>query len=158
VKVDLVKPPPPPPVQPRPPVAPPPDIAPPPPLALPPVEKPIQAPPPPAPPPAAPPPPHVATITNPDWLRKPSGEDLAQYFPPRAMDLGKEGKVMIKCVVKANGTLDNCTVTSEEPEGLGFGAASIRMSKLFKMKPKTSDGASVDGAEVSIPISWRLAG
>jgi protein TonB len=123
-----------------------------------PVEKPAPAPPPPAPPPPAPPPPHVAVITQPDWLRKPNGDELAEYFPPRAMDLGKDGKATIRCVVKANGTLDKCTVVSSEPDGLGFDAAALRLSKLFKMKPKTSDGQSVDGAEVTIPISFRLAG
>ena len=34
----------------------------------------------------------------------------------------------------------------------------MRMAKLFKMKPSTADGQSVDGAEVSIPIAFRLGG
>lgn len=74
------------------------------------------------------------------------------------MDLGKEGKAMIKCTVAANGTVTNCSVVSEEPDGLGFGAAALRLSKLFKMKPKTSDGQSVEGGEVSIPLTFKLAG
>ena len=100
----------------------------------------------------------MATITNPDWLRKPTGDDVAQYYPPRAMDLGKEGKATIKCTVSAKGTVENCSVLSEEPDGLGFGGAALRMSKLFKMKPKTSDGQAVEGAEVTIPIAFKLAG
>ena len=83
---------------------------------------------------------------------------MARYYPVRAMDLGKEGRAMIKCAVKANGTVDSCTVLSEDPASLGFGDAALRMSKLFKMKPKTTDGQSVDGAEVSIPIAFKLAG
>ena len=97
-------------------------------------------------------------VTNPDWLRKPNGDDLAQYYPPRAMDLGKEGTVTIKCTVNAKGTLENCSVLNETPPDLGFGSASIRMSKLFKMKPQTKDGQAVDGAEITIPIRWNLAG
>jgi protein TonB len=100
----------------------------------------------------------VAVITNPDWARKPNGDDMAQYYPTRAMDLGKEGSVTIKCTVNAKGTLDSCSVLSETPADLGFGAASLRMSKLFKMKPKQADGKSVDGGEITIPIRWTLAG
>jgi protein TonB len=65
---------------------------------------------------------------------------------------------MIKCTVNAKGTLDNCSVISETPDSLGFGGASLRMSKLFKMKPKQADGQSVDGGEITIPIVWKLAG
>src|SRR5262249_42405562 len=104
------------------------------------------------------PPPHISVITNPDWLRRPNGDDMATYYPPRASDLGKEGRVMIKCTVSERGTVENCSVVSEDPEGLGFGGAALRLSKLFKMKPKTSDGQSVGGAEVSIPIAFKLAG
>jgi protein TonB len=74
------------------------------------------------------------------------------------MDLGKEGHATIKCTVAANGTVNNCSVVSEDPDGLGFGSAAQRLSKLFKMKPKTADGQSVDGAEVTIPIAFKLAG
>ena len=74
------------------------------------------------------------------------------------MDTGKEGKATIKCSVTAKGTLENCSIASEDPEGFGFGTAAMRMAKLFKMKPSTADGQSVDGAEVSIPIAFRLGG
>ncbi len=97
-------------------------------------------------------------VTNPDWLRKPTGDEVAQYYPPRAMDLGKEGSATIKCTVTSKGTVENCTVTSETPEGLGFGDAAKRMSRLFKMKPQTKDGQAVEGAEVTIPLAFKLAG
>ena len=100
----------------------------------------------------------MATITNPDWLRKPNGDEMAQYYPPRAMDLGKEGKATLKCTVTAKGTVENCMIVSEEPDNLGFGSAAMKLSRLFKMKPKTSDGQAVEGAEVTIPISFKLAG
>jgi len=97
-------------------------------------------------------------IANPEWLKKPNGDDFVSYYPPRAMDLGKEGRVTIKCSVKANGTLENCSITNEDPTGYNFGDASLRMAKLFKMKPQTRDGQAVEGAEVIIPIQWKLAG
>ena len=100
----------------------------------------------------------MAVISNPQWLKKPNGDDLVSYYPTRAMDLGKSGNATITCKVKANGTLENCAISSEDPSGFGFGDASIRMSKLFKMKPQTTDGQAVDGASVVIPIKWQLAG
>jgi protein TonB len=49
-------------------------------------------------------------ITQPDWLRKPTGEDMARYYPDRAQRMNIEGRATISCTVTANGTLSNCTV------------------------------------------------
>ena len=145
-------PPPPPKLQPRPPVAVPnaPTI---PPLPVPPVEKRIEEPKPPAP---APEPPRPSVITNPDWARKPSGEDIARYYPDRALRMEVEGRATLSCTVSARGTLEGCAVVSEDPADQDFGAAAIRMSKLFKMRPQTRDGAPVEGGTVRIPLSFRL--
>ena len=145
-------PPPPPKLQPRPPVALPnaPTI---PPLPVPPVEKRIEEPKPPAP---APEPPRPSVITNPDWARKPSGEDIARYYPDRALRMEVEGRATLSCKVSAKGTLEGCSVVSEDPADQDFGSAALRMSKLFKMRPQTRDGAPVEGGTVRIPLSFRL--
>lgn len=147
-------PPPPPKLQPRPPVNVPTDIPQIPPLPVPPVEKRIEEPKPPAPPPPTPPRPSV--ITNPDWARRPSGEDVARYYPDRAMRMNIEGRATLSCQVTAKGTLENCSVDSEEPADQDFGSAAMRMSKLFRMRPKTQDGAPVEGGTVRIPIRFTL--
>jgi protein TonB len=146
-------PPPPPKIQPRPPVAAPdlPQSIPP--LPLPPVEKRIEEPRPPAPPPPEPPRPSV--IQNPDWLRKPSGEDLARYFPERAARMGVDGRATLSCRVTSKGTLESCSVVSEDPGDQDFGSAAIKLSKLFKMRPMTRDGAPVEGGQVRIPIRFQ---
>ena len=124
-----------------------------PPLPVPPVEKRIEEPKPPAP---APEPPRPSVITNPDWARKPSGEDIARYYPDRALRMEVEGKATLSCKVSAKGTLEGCSVVSEDPADQDFGSAALRMSKLFKMRPQTRDGAPVEGGTVRIPLSFRL--
>lgn len=154
-------PPPPPKLQPRPPAAVadlPPTI---PPLPVPPVEHPIEAPRPPPrvvepPAPTAPEPARPSVILNPDWLRKPSGEDFAHYYPSRAQRMSVEGHATLSCTVTASGGLEACAVVSEAPDDQEFGAAALRMAKLFKMRPMTRDGAPVSGGEVRIPIRFVL--
>ncbi|HWE45854.1 MAG TPA: energy transducer TonB [Caulobacteraceae bacterium] len=177
IKVQQLPPPPPPPKKPPPPppkAPPPPTIQPrvtppppiniptPPPAPLPPIVHPtpvqntppvvIQTPPPP-PKPHAPP-----VITSPDWIRKPSSEDLDRYYPTGAKEQGKEGSATVECTVKEDGTLTDCSVISESPAGAGFGNATVKAAGRFKMRPKTVDGSPVGGARVRIPLRWQLSG
>jgi protein TonB len=99
---------------------------------------------------------HESVITQPDWSRKPDAEALARYYPERAQRMSIEGTATISCTVNARGTLDNCSVVSENPPEAGFGDATLKASKLFKMRPLSKDGAPVDGGTVRIPLRWVL--
>ncbi|HEY2707139.1 MAG TPA: energy transducer TonB [Caulobacteraceae bacterium] len=94
------------------------------------------------------------TITNPDWVRRPTGDEVANYYPHVAELVGLNGHVTMECAVNAQGATENCTVLSEKPVGLEFGKAALAMSGLFRMKPMTLDGAPVAGAHVIIPIGF----
>lgn len=96
------------------------------------------------------------TITNPDWISKPSGEDMARFYPAIPQLLGIPGRALISCTVSALGMLGACQLISETPAGVGFGAAAINMAPLFHMRPKTLDGALVAGAQVNIPMHFLL--
>lgn len=91
---------------------------------------------------------------NPDWLRKPTGEDLAAAFPTRALQEGKAGKAAMKCSVTIEGFLEHCTVLSESPQDYGFGAAALQLAPQFRMSPKIRGGQAVPGGEVTIPLNW----
>lgn len=100
------------------------------------------------------PPPRPTVITNPDWLHRPSGEDVAQYYPDRAQRMGVNGTATIGCTVTESGGLSDCSVEGEDPGGQEFGAAALKMAHLFKMRPQTKDGAPVGGARITIPIRF----
>ncbi len=111
----------------------------------------VQAPPP-------PPPPHEAVIRNPDWTSRPNGDAFDRYYPPSAKERGTEGHATMRCTVSASGSLEGCHIISESPSGQGFGSATLKLAHYFKMRPQTADGKAVGGAQVDIPVSWKLAG
>jgi protein TonB len=102
-----------------------------------------------------------APDSAPNWTheitpeRCPQGR-LTHYYPPNAQAQGRTGSVVMKCRVTQEGTVDECVVVSEDPPGYGFGEAALKMSCLFKMKPKTVNGSPVGGAEVTIPLKFKL--
>ena len=97
-----------------------------------------------------------AAITNPDWLARPSGEDIARYYPLLAQRLEMEGLATLSCTVNAAGDLVDCKSVYEAPADFGFGAAVLKIASTFKMKPMTVNGKPVDGGTVRIPIRFVL--
>jgi protein TonB len=81
---------------------------------------------------------------------------MNRYYPDRASRMEVEGRASLSCTVNARGTLEGCSVTSEDPADMGFGDAALKMSKLFKMRPMSKDGQPVDGGTVRIPLRFVL--
>lgn len=116
---------------------------------------------PPTPPTPKPAPPRVepsppAMISNPTWLRQPGAREFADFYPDRAIRLGRGGAVQMSCVVTVDGNLSQCAITAESPQNMGFGDAALRMAPYFQMLPQTRDGAPVGGARVNVPLRFAI--
>lgn len=103
----------------------------------------------PAPPAASP------VIRNPAWLSKPTGEQLLNAYPERALERGVGGVATLSCLVRADGGVTTCSVVSETPNGQGFGRAALGLSRWFRISPRTVDGQAAAGSRVSMDIRFN---
>jgi TonB family protein len=96
----------------------------------------------------------VAGTTPPDWLRKPTQDELYGVWPLAAKTKGVGGDAKISCIVTEEGLLTDCSVADEHPAGMGFGEAAVTLSNRFLMIPAKVDGKPVR-SRVTIPINFR---
>lgn len=95
-------------------------------------------------------------IRNPEWIRRPSGDQLMRAYPSRALEAGVAGAAVLSCGVRADGGITGCTVVGETPGGYGFGRAAQGLSRHFRISPRTIDGRAVEGSRVTVNLRFTL--
>ena len=64
---------------------------------------------------------------------------------------GERGYARLNCLAEADGSVSDCRVVSEQPEGYGFGEAAIEAMSQGKLKARTAP------ARFETTIQFRLA-
>ena len=89
-------------------------------------------------------------VASAELTATPDNEDLEREYPRIPLMMGLGGEATMTCKALANGSLSDCHVVSESPEGLGFGVATVRTAVYFHVKPATLDGKPVEGT-----VGWQ---
>ena len=93
-------------------------------------------------------------VVDPFWLERPGPAAAAELFPAAAAKAGlKQGSAKVDCRVTHDGLLNDCRIVQESPTGLGFGDAALKVAGIMKMNPWTAQGAPVDGARITLPVT-----
>lgn len=95
-----------------------------------------------------------ADITPMTVARRPSSEEVAQFYPRAALDAGLAGEGTVVCDVDVGGSLSACELKEESPAGHGFGQAAMQVAPMLLMRPATLNGVPVPG-RVTIPIHFQ---
>jgi protein TonB len=95
-------------------------------------------------------------ISEPNWVRKPTGDQLLRAYPDRALERGLTGSATLSCLVRVDGSLTGCAVAHQDPASAGFGRSALSLSRYFQISPRTVDGQAVDGAKVNVTIRFNL--
>ena len=93
-------------------------------------------------------------ITQPLWKATPSTLDFLRAYPdkPRRDRIG--GRAVVQCGVRTDGGMEGCALVSEEPAGLGFGDAALKLTATMVLHPQTRAGADVAGGTIQVPIRF----
>lgn len=97
-----------------------------------------------------------SVITQPDWLRVPTRDEIGKYYPKAALREDLAGRATLSCRVSVDGRLTACNAVGVTPEGAGFGEAALAVSEVFRMRPQTRDGRPVAGGTVRIPLNFII--
>ncbi|WP_292046881.1 energy transducer TonB, partial [Brevundimonas sp. UBA5718] len=90
--------------------------------------------------------------TGPRLVTGPTMGQIRANHPPAARS--RYGRAELSCLIRLDSRLDDCRVVDETPPGLGFGAAGLQVSGLFRFQPPTENGRPVEGQRVTVGVDF----
>lgn len=97
-----------------------------------------------------------ALVTDPVWISRPSGRDIALAYPDGAARASFQGRAVLLCTATEAGLLADCAVEAEDPPNMGFDAAVLELSRRFVLHSKDKQGDLIVGRPVRVPIRFVL--
>lgn len=88
-----------------------------------------------------------------EWIATPTTRAFHANWPPGALARKQSGEVTLSCTIRESGRPRRCVIVSESPVGAGFGAAALRMSPDFRIRPVRRNGRTVD-MPVLVPLAF----
>jgi protein TonB len=83
------------------------------------------------------------------------GQGLSRIQSETSVDPAAPGKVVLNCEIAEAGALRDCRVVSEEPPGLGYADAALKVACAMRMS-----GAVVDTSgprpRITFPVTFQL--
>lgn len=98
--------------------------------------------------------PAVMGAYKPDWLERPTADDMEWAYPAHAQRQEIDGRAVINCKVGYDGLLRDCRVISEAPIGEDFGVAALALSQKFRMIPPDAGAGGLP--DVTIPVMFQV--
>ena len=92
---------------------------------------------------------------TPQWVDHATDADLAKAYPFAAGSGRFSGRAQIDCLVTKTGTIDHCVLLSEDPRGLGFGEAAMKLADRYRLTAVTDLGFSVEGFAMAIGFNFH---
>jgi len=98
-------------------------------------------------------------VTAPDWATLPDERTLQAVYPKQAAGAGvRSGRGVADCLVAADGSLTDCRVAGERPDGVGFGEAATQVAGQMRLSLWSADGRPTAGGRIRLPIEFNQAG
>lgn len=92
-------------------------------------------------------------VGKPNWAALPSTDEVVAAF--QALKATTTVRVQLTCVVQPAGYVSQCVTTSEQPVGIGAGAAALSLAPGFRLSTWSTEGLPVVGGTVRIPIRYE---
>lgn len=89
------------------------------------------------------------------WAPEMRLDRLNAYFPDAALGSGHGGSAVVKCLALRDHRMRRCSLVSEYPAGLGFGAAALAAERVLRVQVTEPNGKPVYNTWVLFNAEFR---